>query len=534
MAMQALAGSEKLPVAGSQDMGDAAAGDQLEVSVILRPRAAAVLSQRLEQLRSGNKSGGHMSREAFAAGHGADPADVAAVSDFAKAHGLTVVAEEPARSTVTLAGSVAQFNAAFGVRLRHYTHASGSFRGRTGPIYLPEALHHIVLAVLGLDNRPQARPHFRRRAESGGVQGFADARAAAPPAGTFTPTELAALYDFPDGNGSGECIAIIELGGGFKHADLKSYFTALGVSPTPSVIAVSVDQGKNAPIGDASSADGEVMLDIEVAGAIAPAAKLAVYFAPNTDAGFIDAVSSAANDAVNRPSVISISWGGPESSWTAQARAAFDQALQAAVAMGVTVCVASGDNGSSDGLASGVDTVDFPAASPHVLACGGTSLQASAGAISAESVWNNGANGGASGGGMSADFSVPAWQSGLTFTTVSGTSSPLTGRGVPDVSGDADPHTGYQVRVDGTDTIVGGTSAVAPLWAGLLARINAIKGSPVGFINAELYANAQALRDISAGNNGDFAAVAGWDACTGLGSPSGKQLLALLASPPAS
>jgi len=155
------------------------------------------------------------------------------------------------------------------------------------------------------------------------------------------------------------------------------------------------------------------MLDIEVVGAIAPQATIAVYFAPNTDAGFLDAVTTAIHDTANKPSVISISWGGPESSWTQQALTAFDSAFEAAAAVGITVCVASGDNGSSDGVADGADHVDFPASSPHALACGGTSLQVSGNAITVESVWNDGAQGGSGGGGVSASFALPPWQAGL-------------------------------------------------------------------------------------------------------------------------
>jgi kumamolisin len=271
------------------------------------------------------------------------------------------------------------------------------------------------------------------------------------------------------------------------------------------------------------------MLDIEVAGAIAPGAKIAVYFAPNTDAGFLDAVTTAIHDTTNKPSVISISWGGPESSWTQQAMNAFDEAFQAAAAMGITVCVASGDNGSSDGVGDGADHVDFPASSPYALACGGTSLRAAGTSIASETVWNDGAQGGAGGGGVSDIFALPTWQNGLKVAKTDG-SGPLQQRGVPDVAGDADPETGYDVRIDGSDTVIGGTSAVAPLWAGLIARINASKGSAVGYINPQIYKSASALNDITKGDNGDFDAAPGWDACTGLGSPKGAALLAALAA----
>jgi len=269
------------------------------------------------------------------------------------------------------------------------------------------------------------------------------------------------------------------------------------------------------------------MLDIEVVGAVAPGAKIVVYFAPNTDAGFLDAITKAAHDTINRPSVISISWGGAESSWTAQSMTAYDNAFQSAAAMGITVCVASGDNGSSDGVTDGQDHVDFPASSPNVLACGGTSLTTANGAISNEVVWNDGANGGAGGGGVSSFFGLPAWQTGLTVTKGNET-QPLPQRGVPDVCGDADPYTGYDVRIDGSNTVIGGTSAVAPLWAGLIARINAAKGAPLGLVNPLLYGSPGVMRDITQGNNGDFVATKGWDACTGLGSPNGQQIAVVL------
>jgi kumamolisin len=281
-----------------------------------------------------------MSREEFAQEHGADPADLAKVRKFATAHGLTVVEENAARRTVVLSGAVEQFNNAFSVRLQQYAHPGGTYRGRTGAIQVPQELDGIIEAVMGLDNRPQAKPHFRVRAKDNGKK----MKAAATTPVSYTPTQVASLYGFPNGTGQGQCVAIIELGGGYRTADLQTYFAGLGVG-SPKVSAVSVDHGKNAPTGDVNGPDGEVMLDIEVVGSIAPAAKIVVYFGPNTDAGFLDAVTTAIHDATNRPSVISISWGGPESEWTAQAMTAMDDAFQAAAAMAVTVCVASGDAG---------------------------------------------------------------------------------------------------------------------------------------------------------------------------------------------
>jgi kumamolisin len=519
-----LKGSERKPLPGAKAVGKADPAERLEVSILLRRRGGATFTEHVKKLANRDRAGGHLSRAEFERQFGADNADIAAVKKFASDHGLSVVQEHPGRRTVVLSGTVAQFNAAFGVDLQRFEYRGGSYRGRVGSVQLPDELHGLVEAVLGLDNRPVARPHFRARRSLGNVHWHADADSAT----SFTPPQIASLYNFPAGTGQGECVAIIELGGGDRTADLSTYFASLGIQSPPKVSVVSVDHGQNHPTGDPNGPDGEVMLDIEVVGAIAPEANIAVYFAPNTDAGFLDAITTAIHDTNNKPSIISISWGGPESSWTQQSLTAYDSAFQAAATMGITVCVASGDSGSSDGVDDDADHVDFPASSPHVLACGGTSLQASGTTISRESVWNDGEQGGAGGGGVSGVFPLPAWQDGLELTLTSGGKQPLTMRGVPDVSGDADPATGYDVRIDGTNTVIGGTSAVAPLWAALIARINAAKGRPVGFLNPQLYAMSSALNDITSGNNGSFAASPGWDACTGLGSPDGAKIAAVL------
>jgi kumamolisin len=509
-----LKGSERVAMPGAQVMAPADVTERLEVSLIVRRGACEEFRGRVAALTSGPATQPRLSREEFAQRHGATSADLAAVRAFAATQGLAVVSEHAARRTVVLSGTVAQFNSAFQVQLQQMRHGTCSYRGRTGSIQLPGSLEGIVEAVLGLDSRPQAAPHFR-------------VRAAASTATSFTPPQVASLYGFPNGSGAGECVALIELGGGFRPADLDAYFKGLNVG-SPTVTAVSVDHAQNSPSGDANGPDGEVMLDIEVVGAIASQAKIAVYFAPNTDAGFLNAITTAIHDTTNKPSVISISWGGPESTWTSQAMTAMDEAFQAAATLGISVCVASGDNGSSDGVNDGANHVDFPASSAFALGCGGTSLQASVSAIGSESVWNDGSSGGAGGGGISGFFAKPAWQSSLNAVDTTGKTVALTQRGVPDVAGNADPETGYEVRVDGTASVIGGTSAVAPLWAALIARVNQLNGKTAGFINPQLYQNPQALRDITAGNNGSFAAAKGWDACTGLGSPKGAALPAII------
>jgi kumamolisin len=293
----------------------------------------------------------------------------------------------------------------------------------------------------------------------------------------------------------------------------------------PSVTAFSVDGGQNSP-GTDPNADGEVMLDIEVVGAVAPDVAIVVYFAPNTDQGFIDALSTAVHDTAHKPSVISVSWGESEDAWSAQARTQMEQILTEAGALGVTVTVASGDNGSTDAVSDGQQHVDFPASAPHALACGGTSLHASGTTIESETVWNDGAGGGATGGGISRQFPVPSYQANANLPANVDTQA--AGRGVPDVCGDADPQTGYRIRVDGAEETIGGTSAVAPLWAGLIARLDEQLGAPLGFVQPLLYPllGSGSFHDISSGDNGSYAAGAGWDACTGLGSPDGTALAA--------
>ena len=523
MSKNLIKGSEHPPLRGAREIGKADPAERLEVTVILRRSNRIKHGEHVNSQTIGDRSIGHLSIENFAAEYGADAADIAAVKAFAVKQGLSVVLEHAGSATVILSGTVAQFNAAFGVDLQQYEHDGGTYRGHTGGKYVPDELHGIVEAVLGLDNRPIARPHFRSRKPHGNVNWHA----ASAGSTSYAPTAIAKAYDFPPGNGQGQSIALIELGGGYRPTDLRRYFANLGLGVVK-VSTVSVDHVKNSPTGDSNGPDGEVMLDIEVVGAVAPKANIIVYFAPNTNAGFLNAINSALHDTVNKPSVISISWGGPESSWDQQSFTAFDNAFQDAAILGVTVLVASGDNGSGDGVNDGQNHVDFPASSPHVTACGGTNLHASAATISTETVWNDGAQGGASGGGVSSFFDLPAWQNGLQINAVSGSVSPLGKRGLPDVAGDADPESGYNVRVDGNDTVIGGTSAVAPLWAGLVALINANNGSQAGFINTTLYNNPTTLNDIRQGNNGNFSASAGWDACTGLGSPIGTSLARVL------
>jgi kumamolisin len=498
-------------VPGARAVGAVPGDERAEVTVLVRRKPGT------EALPSPGVVTERLSREEFDARYGADPADIERVREFAAAHQLAVVEASTAKRSVVLSGTVDQLSDAFGVELRLYEGPDGSYRGRTGPVLVPPELADVVVAVLGLDDRPQATPHFQVYEET------ERARDTRPP-GSHTGRELAALYEFPSGDGTGQSIAILEFGGGYRDEDLAAYFAEIGV-PTPTVDAVSVDGARNDP-STPDSADGEVMLDIEVAGAVAPGAHQSIYFAPNTARGFIDAVTTAIHDSSHPPSVISISWGAAESFWTVQAREALDEEFQAAGVLGITVCVASGDDGSTDQGGDGRAHVDYPAASPWVLGCGGTRIEVDDGTITSEVAWNDGA-GSATGGGVSELYPLPEWQTAANVPPSANDDQTL-GRGVPDVAGNASPATGYWVRVDGVEASVGGTSAVAPLWAGLVALLNEHLDDEIGFLNPRLYMEPEAFRDITRGDKGDYDAAPGWDACTGLGRPIGTNILSLL------
>lgn len=504
----------KLPAA--QFLGPVPPEEKVTLSVFLK---------RQTPLPAGFLESHAMTRTDYDARHAAAPEAMQAVEAYAKTCGFTVdaAASSRVRRTVVLHGTAQAAQNAFGVQLQYCDYEGQRWHTYDGELTLPADLAPYAIAVLGLDTRPIAEPHFRVLNPALAAQ-----------AQSFSPPQIAQLYSFPAGvDGTGQTIGIIELGGGFQPADITTYFRQLGLA-VPTVTAVLVDGGTNQP-GDPNGADGEVMLDIEVAGSVAPGSKIAVYFAPNTDQGFLDALTTAIHDTTNTPSVISISWGGPESGWSGQALTAFDDACQSAAALGVSITCSSGDNGSSDGVTDGADHVDFPASGPHVLACGGTRVSVGANNQLTETVWNDGANGGATGGGVSAVFALPSWQSGANVPAPKVKGG---GRGVPDVAGDASPASGYTVLVDGQQLVIGGTSAVSPLWAGLIALLNHKLGTPVGFLNLKLYPIAAAtgetaFQDITTGNNGDFTAAKGWDACTGLGTPNGQALLtALMGAPP--
>jgi kumamolisin len=321
--------------------------------------------------------------------------------------------------------------------------------------------------------------------------------------GPWSVPDLCAAYQWPTGLAGGGVIAIVELGGGWTGHDMTAYFTSIK-QPLPSITDISVDGTKNSPGQDA---DGEVALDIQVAAAAYFAATgkpatIRVYWAND----IAIAVRAAAKDGCD---VCSISWGADEANWGKVAADDMDAAAQEAAHAGMTIFAASGDNDSSDGGPTAAN-VDLPAGCPHVIGCGGTNKTRSA-----EVVWNDApgnASGDGTGGGYSTLFAMPAWQIGHAPAG--------TGRMVPDVAACADPNTGYQIYYQGGPQVVGGTSAVSPLYSGLFAAF----GKKLGFISDKLWANASAFSDVTSGDNGMFHAQVGPDPCTGLGVPIGRKI----------
>jgi kumamolisin len=451
-------------------------------------------------------------------------ADFAKLARFANEAGLSIVKQDPSRRLVKLSGPADRLEAAFRTKLYYYNDSKHAFRARSGSLSAPADVVDSIEAVLGLDTRPIAKPKLTHPVDPHTIAGH-------------LPDNIAKLYAFPatQGQGAGQCIALIELGGGFRTSDNQKAFEAMKLV-TPKVTSISVSGGLNQPGVDPNS-DGEVALDIQVAGGAAPGAAIALYFAPNTDQGFVDAITRAVHDDQNRPSIISISWGSAELNWTGQGLAAMTSAFRDAARLGVTVLAAAGDNLATDGLNDGRAHTDFPASSPYVLACGGTVIDVATGNIQSEKVWNDAGFG--TGGGISDQFDRPAYQANANLP--GSVNDHKVRRGVPDVAGNADPRSGYRTVVGGMGGTIGGTSAVAPLWSGLFALINEACGKPVGFVHPLLYGNPTVFRQITEGDNKDgqigYSAGAGWNACTGLGAPDSAKMLDMFkqatASPPA-
>ncbi len=507
----ALGNSDRRVRLGARLVRPAEPTGEITVSVRVRRRPGA---PALPDVSAGGRLLAH---EEFAETYGAAEEDLAAVAQFGRDHGLVEVERSVPRRTVVLSGTVQSASDAFRVDLGEYETDQETYRGREGAVYIPAGLSEVVEGVFGLDNRRMAR----RAATISAMP----AQATVP----LTPPEVAGLYQFPaQVNVSGETIGLMEFGGGYTIAGIQTFFSSLSL-PMPSLTAVGVDGVTNSPGG---GDDAEVALDIDVAGSVASGAKIAVYFAPWTEQGWVDAITTAVQDTTNKPSALSISWGWPENQtidgldWTPAAIEAVSTTFQEAAVLGVTVFAASGDYGSGCGIGDGRAHVLYPASDPWLTSCGGTTISNVSGSSFTQTTWPS------TGGGVSDIFAIPAWQD-TAGIPVSANGGGHRGRGVPDVAGNADPDSGYTITFDGTTEPVGGTSAVAPLYAGLVALLNASLGEPVGYLNPRLYSlrGGVVFQEVddgvsnASGGAPGYTSGPGWNACTGLGSINGNVLL---------
>jgi kumamolisin len=541
-----LPGSERRVLPGARALGVAGPEEWIEITIKLRRK------QPLPELNG--RPAARMTREEFEIAYGADQADIDKVVTVLSGFGLKILQQDPANGSIRAGGPAETVEQAFNIKLFHYSHPDGNYRGRSGFLHVPAELEGIITGVFGLDNRRMVkRRHSRRQPSS-----LSLAQAEASSRSWFYPAELASIYAFPAGNGQGQTIGILEFGGGYFADDLAAFCQNAQV-PVPAVRTVSVN---NMPTNQRDGAEGEVMLDVEIVAGVCPAAGIVVYFSSFDENGWIMAIDTAVQDKQNPLTVLSVSWGYAEDAqgaWSAGALDAINDTLKSAAMLGVTICVAAGDDGSDDQVGDGHAHVDFPSSSPYVLAVGGTTLKRGSGTQVDETAWKDGDglrkdNGGSTGGGVSVHFSRPSWQNVQIASVNPGA---IDGRVLPDVAADASANTGYWVVVDGQGGASGGTSASAPLWAALIARINASLGAgkQVGYLTPLLYGSGsdgsgglgsdgsgdsgsgpgsplgqQVCRDISSGDNktaaiGGYAAGPGFDAVTGWGVPIGTALL---------
>jgi len=467
--------------------------------------------------------------------------EIARVADFFTGKGLQLCGTCATSHVISLTGSIEQIETALSIELWLYETNGHEYIATTVTPLLPAAIADLVAGIHGLNNRPfdcESEPQPPNLTSDVGVAPTPTV-SAAPIAGAqerqkdpqppFFPPEVASFYDFPEHGGADQRVSVLEFGGGFDPNILKQYFRRVLGTDGPSFNTVSVLGAKN---NTTSGASVEVMLDLEILGSLIPEAEITVYFAPNNGSGWAEALRQAIF-ATRTPDVISVSWGAVEEFWSNTEIATIEKHLKAAVHLGITVCFSTGDKGVEPRGLSNVQRVNYPASSSFALACGGTTLSVLNGQIASEVVWRGYAQ--ATGGGISTIFdNVPEWQ--IAAKPCRNLSTGKAGRGIPDVSGVASPQTGYNVLLnDGTWSSQGGTSAVAPLWAALVARMNGLLDCRLGFLNTRLYKLSEGFRDIVSGNNSmnsarGYSAGPGWDACTGLGSPNGKALLKAIAN----
>lgn len=489
--MQPLMRSFKTLPPGRQ-IGDVDRTGTIRLMIVFRP--ALALTPVYE------KSAG-LSRAQYVERYSTPLQPMEALADYARQHGLQVTNMDPGKHTIELRGTFGQACDAFqpdysGV----FDHNGRTFEARWGHLYVPAAVHSYITGVLGFDSRASAKSHLG--------SGYSSATA-------YDPTDVAARYGFPLNavDGTGQTIAFIALGGGYLDSDLNAYF---GSSRSGTIECVPPEA--NQPRSD-TQAWIETMLEICIIGKVATGANIVAYFGDRDPSdrehvGFLKAIMAAVQDGDRNPSVLCITWGSAEVGWDSAAIDSFEQVFQTAKELNITVCAASGDKGALDDSSDGQNSTDYPAASPLVVACGGTSLPRAG----IETGWSQ------SGGGFSRTRGVPQYQIGVA-------NIPGNWRGVPDVAGNADLGTGFRILVDGIEQIGYGTSAAAPMWAALVSLMNQQASTRIGFLNPLLYRHATEFNDIVDGNNG-YSCATGWDPVTGLGTPTASLIAAISAEFP--
>lgn len=454
---------------------------------------------------------------------------IKAVEDFANKYSLIIKNKKNQERWIALEGIVDNVEKALHIKLRKFFLDGNPYYFHNGEVPIPEELKGFVEGITGINHEPiKTQKVFpdEKALKKSLMRGLA-----------VNPQDFARLYNFPKKlDGTGQCIGIISLGGGYDDACLQSYFDKINI-PLPDISWTSVDGGKNNPRVNPMY-DYEVYMDIEIAAALAPGAKIVVYFAKNTRADVIKSIKKAVYDTENKPSVISMSWGCLENEFTEIERLTLNHVLKEAAARSVTVLTSSGDLGSS-GTNSGMGlNVQLPASNPYVLAVGGTEVHHEDGSIINEKVWQQTltvmtkSTTAASGGGFSKYWGIPGYQ----LNSILKEDYKQAKRGIPDVAANASTYPGIFIQVHESEQISLGTSAATPLWAALIARINqylASLGLPTaGFINPFIYQNelSHAFNQITEGSNGAYLADPGWDPCTGLGTPNGDVLMRKIAA----
>ena len=491
----AIPGTKRTIWPGSRHAEPLSSDARIRLTAWLRPRSGGELDAAAAQKISATPPllRTYADRKALTKATGADPDDVAVLRTYCKRFGLGV--SDVSWRAATISGPVEQLVKAFGATVAIFEDGGGMrFRHRSEALHVPSEVANVVRGIFGMHQWPRSR-----KLES--LQ-----RHSTP----LLARDVAERYAFPDADGRGQTIGIVQLGGVFKPDDFDACMKAQGLTPGQPIVK-RVD---NADLAHdvATFKDLEAALDVQIAGALAPGARIVVYEAPNDERGFLDAIHRAIFDEEYAPTILSVSYGWPEPLWTPIALAILEDLFTAAALIGVSVFCSSGDDGAETEY-DGTPHVVAPASSPFAIACGATVIAAPG--DGGEQAWQK------SGGGFSDRFDVPAWQSIARASAAKNGVPP--GRGVPDVAGQQGP--GYYVVMDGTELAMGGTSAVAPMWSALTARLNQRLGVPAGCFLPILYREADGLfGEITSGNNGRFAAAAGWNPCTGLGVPNGAAI----------